>query len=231
MLRWPTLPPANVEGIGLSVAAVLTLAVLSAAFGRNRVSSAAFAVLIGTAVGYAATVTWWLVLWPRLWRVLRDPAGEWPLLIWFLLGLLLLARGLSTTSWLSNVPLALLLGVGAALAVAGAALGTALPLALTAGAGPGSGGAPRSWVAVINTLLVAVGTGGVLLRFAYTARGGEGLPARLWAGVARGWGRVGYVFILVGFGALFAAAIISLVGLLVSRLQFRLVDCLLVVSG
>ncbi|MCL6430492.1 MAG: hypothetical protein K6V36_06465, partial [Anaerolineae bacterium] len=218
------------EGIGITVAAVLTLAVLSAAFGSNRVSRLAFAVLVGAAVGYASTVTWWLVLWPRVIRLVRDPLREWPLILWFALGLLLLVRGLGAASGVSSVPLAFLVGVGVALAAAGAALGTGLPLAVTPWPGYGAD-VQQPWARALNTLLVAVGTAGVLLRFAYTVRRSESRPGRLWRALARGWGRIGYIFILVAFGALFAAAIISLVGVLVSRLEFLLIDWLLVVRG
>lgn len=229
MLTWPTLPPPTLEGIGITVAAVLTLAVLSAAFGSNRVSRLAFALLVGAVVGYATTLAWWLVLWPRIIRLVRDPLREWPLLVWFALGLLLVVRGFGAASAVSSVSLAFLVGVGVALAAAGAALGTGLPLALVPWPGYGAAVQP-AWAKVLNTLLVAVGTAGVLLRFAYTT-GSQSRLGRLWGGLARGWGRIGYLFILIGFGTLFASAIISLVGVLVSRLQFLLVDWLLVVRG
>jgi len=213
------------EGLGIWLAALLTLVVLSAAFAENRLSRAAFALFTGAAVGYAAAVTWRAVLWPRILLVWRYPLGYWPLLVWFLLGLLLLTRGLSSGSWLSNLSLAYLIGVGVALAIGGATLGTAVPQ-LLAVAAEGRRIAPGSWLAVINVLLVALGTGGVLFRVAYTGREGKSRPARLWAGLVDVWGRVGYGFVMVAFGALFATAIVSLLALLTSRLQFLLVDWL-----
>ncbi|GAG29248.1 unnamed protein product, partial [marine sediment metagenome] len=115
------------ESIGVWIAAILTLVVLSAAFGGNRFSQIAFALLVGSAVGYAAAATVRVVLWPRLVLAFRDPVGQWSLWVWLFLGVLLLLRGVKSTSWLSNLPLAYLVAVGMALAMGGAVLGTVMP--------------------------------------------------------------------------------------------------------
>lgn len=225
MPTWPRLSPALLDGLGTWIAAILTLAVLSAAVAETRVSRVVFSLLIGISVGYVAALIWQVVLWPRLLAIWRNPIDQWPLLIWFLLGLLLLARGFPSASWAGTVSLAYLVGVGVAVAIGGAVLGTAIPQILATASGTATGGS-GTWLAVANTLLVAVGTGGVLLRFAYTARGGESLRSRLWAGVVRGWGGVGTLFLLVAFGALFATAVVSLLTLLAARLEFLLADWL-----
>lgn len=220
---WRAVDP---ELVGVWVAALLTLLVLSAAFGENRFSRAAIALLAGTAVGYVAAVTARTVLWPRFLLVWRDPAGQWPLLVWFGLGLLLLARGLTSASWLSNLSLAYLFGVGAALAVGGAALGTVVPqfMAVAGEARPAGAG---SWGGAASALLIALGTGGVLFRLAYTGQAyAKGALARAWQRVTRAWARVGDVYLVVAFGALFATAIVSLLTLLASRLHFLLAEWL-----
>jgi len=213
------------QTIGIWVAAILTLVILSAAFGEHRLSRLGFALLIGATVGYTAALTWQAVLWPRLLLIVHDPLGHWTLAIWFLLGLLLLTRGVSSASWLSNLSLAYLVGVGAALAIGGAVLGTAVPQALAVVAERHQA-TPGAWPAVANALLVSLGTVGVLLRFTYTGRKGKRLVARLWGGLVEAWGRIGSAFITVALGALFATAIVSLVTLLSSRLQFLLFDWL-----
>ena len=225
MLRWPPALSWTPESVGPWVAGLLTLAVLSTAFVENRASRAAFGLFIGAATGYVAAIIWRLVLWPRVVLVLQNPLEQWPLLVWFLLGLLLLTRGLASASWLSNVSLAYLIGVGVALAIGGAVLGTAVPQ-LVAVATVRRQFEPGSWPAVLNALLVAVGTGGVLFRFAYTGWGGKGTLGKLWARLVGSWGQVGNAFLLVAFGALFAMAIITLLSLLTSRLQFLLGDWL-----
>lgn len=225
----PTLPSwqgLDMQVIGTWVAAILTLGILSAALCDNRISRVAFGLLIGIAVGFTAAITWWSALWPRVQTLWRDPLGQWPLLIWFALGLLLLARGLKWGSWLSNMSLAYLIGVGTALAIAGAALGTAVPqfMAILV---ERSRPTPGTWEAIVNPLLVALGTAGVLLRFSYTATGEKkSLAGRLWSGLVRTWGKLGYAFMVVAIGALFATAIVSLLTLLSSRIDFLLVDWL-----
>ncbi len=228
MLTWPSLPPLSAEGIGVWVAAVLTVIMLSAAFAENRLSRAAFALLTGAVAGYVGAVILRAVLWPRILLIWRDPLHNWPLLLWFALGLLLLARGLPYGSWLSNLPLAYLVGVGAALAIGGAALGTAVPQLIAAATEPRRV-VPGAWPAALNVALIALGTGGVLFRFTYTGQKSDSVLGRAWSGIARTWGRAGQAFILVASGALFAVAIISLLALLASRLQFLLVEWLHVV--
>jgi hypothetical protein len=215
--------------IGVWLAAILTLLVLSAAFGESQASRLAFGLLIGATVGYTAAVIGRAVLWPRLQLIIRDPAGQWPLLLWFVLGILLLARGLGSGAWLSRVSLAYLVGVGAALAIGGAVLGTAVPqvLAVLGTRQEVNGGA---WWAVADTLLIALGAGGVLFRFTYTGRDGKYGLARTWSTLVNAWGRVGSAFLLVAFGALFATAIVSLLALLTVRVQFLLGDWLHVIA-
>ena len=53
------LPTVTVEGVGIWVAALLTLAVLSAAGGENRVSRIALALLVGGAVGPTTVAPHW----------------------------------------------------------------------------------------------------------------------------------------------------------------------------
>lgn len=214
------LPAVTAEGVGIWVAALLTLAVLSAAFGENHASRLGLGLLVGAAVGYAGAVAWRAVLWPRMLLVWHDPLGHWPLLIWFILGLLLLARGLPSASWVGNLSLAYLFGVGAALAMGGALVGTLVPQ-LAAALAPQAGRA-----AAASALLAALGTGGVLFRFAYTGWSGESAVAKLWARLLGTWGRVGYAFILAAMGALFAAAALTALALLAARVDFLLVDWL-----
>ena len=215
----------DVQTIGIWVAALLTVAVLSAAIGENSASRAVFALLVGVAAGYAAVLTWQGVLWPRIMLVAHDPVGRWPLLIWFGLGVLLLARGTVQASWLSSLSLAHLVGVGVALAIGGAALGTALPQVAAVWAERSQVG-PGAWWPVGNALLIAVGTAGVLFRFTYTGQGAKNPIARAWNGLAHAWGKVGYGYLLVALGALFATAIVSLLALLTARLEFLLFDWL-----
>ena len=81
----------------------------------------------------------------------------------------------------------------------------------------------------LSNLLLVLGTLGALLAFRFT----PGLAARplgAYALVAGAWGRVGRVFILVAFGALFASLLIARVSALVGQLYFLLHDWLGIVK-
>jgi len=224
MLPWPAV---TAEGVGTWIAAAMTLLMLSAAWGESRASRLGMALLAGSAVGYAAAVAWHTVVWPRILLVRADPLAHWPLLVWFVLGVLLLARGLSSASWLSSISLGYLFGVGAALAVGGALMGTLVPQvrAAVGAVAPGDGG----W-AVANALILALATGGVLFRFAYTGWSGKGALGKAWARLVGAWGKLGYLFILVAMGALMAAIALMALALLAARLEFLAVDWLHLVA-
>lgn len=204
------------------VAFVLTLMVFSYIFGDNPLFRLAEHIFVGTAAGYVTILVYHTILRPRLLEPLaQDPAGHGYLLVPLLLGVLLLAKGKRSTSWIGNISMAWLFGAGAALALGGALLGT-LASQLRASwfsLNPADyAGQPLGWV---NALLLALGTIGVLLSFYYTEPAGKG-AGRLLAGFRKGWGRLGRWFMLVTFGALFAGAIISRFTLLVDRVHFLL---------
>lgn len=224
MITWPAV---TADGVGIWIAAGLTLLVLSAAWGESWASRLGMALLAGAAVGYAGAVAWRAVLWPRILLVWADPLAHWPLMVWLFLGLLLLARGLRPMSWLSNASLGYLFGVGAALAVGGALVGTLVPQVTAAMATPAIG---SGWWVAANTLLVAIGTGGVLFRFAYTGWSGKGALGKAWARLMSAWGGVGYLFLLVAMGALMAGAALMALGLLAERLEFLAADWLHLVA-
>jgi hypothetical protein len=167
---------------GTLVAIVLTLFVFSYLLGDNVLFRIAEHLFVGVAVGYAVVVAFHNVLGPKLLSPLVEAlgSGDWGwtllLLIGLVFGLLLLTKPLKSLSWLGSLSVAVLLGVGAALAIGGALLGTLLPqVNATADVthymeryGPGLG--------LFSGLLVLVGTIGVLLHF-YFGTGGEGAHA------------------------------------------------------
>jgi len=221
---------------GTLVAIVLTLFVFSYLLGDNVLFRFAEHLFVGVAVGYAVVVAFHNVLGPKLLRPLVEAlgSGDWGrtllLLIGLVFGLLLLTKPLKSLSWLGSLSVAVLLGVGAALAIGGALLGTLLPqINATADVshyteryGPGLG--------LFNGLLVLVGTIGVLLHF-YFGRGGEGRLAKVRDQVVRGWGGLGRWFIFVAFGAILATTFMSRLSLLAGRIQFLLESVRTLVGG
>ncbi len=113
------------ELLGLGVALFLTMGILSyVLFGNHELFRIAAAVFVGSVAGYLGAVVLRSFLIPRLWQVTGSP--QWALLLPWALALLLLLRG-TRLRGLSNVVLALLVGVAGATLIAGAVLGTLFP--------------------------------------------------------------------------------------------------------
>jgi hypothetical protein len=193
-------------------------------------------VFVGVALGYGAVMAWHGVLAPRL--LLRLGSGEWVYLVPLVLCLLLVFRVSRAVGGVSNLTIAFLFGVGAALAVGGALVGTLVPQ-IQATAQPlnpayyevqahASGTVSINYA--IEAFLVVIGTISTLLSFQFTARRGvqrfagtRGPTLQVIAGVGR-------VFILSTLGALFALAAISRMSLLVDRVRF-LIEAILSTLG
>lgn len=227
------LSPQTVQLVGTWVAALLTLAVLSYVLGDNLLFRLAQYLLIGTAAGYAAAMAWNSVLQPRLALLLLDPGRYWYYGLFFLFGLGLLARGVRSIAVLSNLPLAVLFGTGAALALGGAISGSLVPQirATVVSVAPASyGGGFLGWAHAIDALLAALCTLTVLSAFHFTARR-EGVADALTHGIMAVLGGVGRKVLMVAFGALLAGAFLAFFTILRSRLDFLVHDWLRLVIG
>jgi hypothetical protein len=213
---------------GTLVAAILTLFVFSYLLGDNVLYRFTEHLFVGAAVGYATVVAFHAVISGKLLMPLVEAlsAANWPRVVFLgislLLGLFLLAKPVKSLSWLGNLSVAFLLGVGAALAIGGAIMGTLLPQAdATANVShyvTRYGGA----LGVISGITVLIGTTGVLIHFHFHS-GEEGPVAKLRAGLVRVWGGVGRWFILIAFAAILATTFMSRLSFLAGRVQF-LVD-------
>ncbi|MHB0858505.1 MAG: hypothetical protein ACYC5M_13180 [Anaerolineae bacterium] len=215
-------PDATLEWVGAWTAALLTIAVLSHILGNNLIFRVAEYLFVGVAAGYAGGIAWTSVLWPRLQLLLSDPAGYWYYGVFFVLGLMLLTRGISAIAVLGNLPLGLLFGAGAALALGGALTGTLVPqmrVAVVSVSPEDYGGGLLGWAYALDALLLVSGTLAVLAAFHFGVRGRGRLNA-LWYGLLNAFGKFGRALIMVTFGALFAGAALTFFTLLVSRLFF-----------
>ena len=105
-----------------TVSFLLTFMILSYLIGDNPAFRVAVYLFIGVAAGYAASVAWWQVLWPRLMLPLLTGSFFERILaiIPLVLGVLLLMKLSPRTARLGGIPVAFLVGVGAAVAVGGA---------------------------------------------------------------------------------------------------------------
>lgn len=196
-----------------TVAVVLTLLVLSRVAGDNPLYRLSQYLFIGVSLGFALVVAYHQVLRPAAFEIL-NATNNLPLLgirlAPLLLGLLLFTRlGDQRASWLANLPLALLFGVGAALAIGGALSGTLGPQILDTANRP----LDSSPAALVGNLVLVLGVACTLGSFAFGTGAGTGALQRL----SR---RIGRPLLLLSFGFLFAGAVITYMSALVERLQF-----------
>jgi len=222
------------EGFGIWIGAILTLMVYSYLLGDNPLFRLAQHILVGTAVAYGAMIAYHQVLQPDLLSPLQEnPRANWYLGIALVLGLLLLAKVSPSFSYMGNVSVGFMLGVGTGLAIGGALVGTLLPQVQSSIVSlyPSDYGAGMKGLqGAFSALVIVVGTVCTLLAFQFT-RGSQTAPAgRLinsTLGITR---KVGRFFILLAFGALFGGGILTALTLLIGRIQFLLGDWLSVIG-
>jgi hypothetical protein len=217
--------PQVITTFGEFTAAALTLLVFTYLLGDNPLYRIALNLLVGVAAGYVFVIVAYNVLWPwiqevglPLWDLVvgaPQPAPiNWSSTVALLLGLILLLRAFRIASPLGSWVMALMVGVGAAVAIGGAVTGTLVPqmrasfvsLLPTAGL--------EKWA---ENLILVVGTIATLASFYYGARGETGrrverpLPIR-WVAP------IGKIFIGITLGAMYAGAIMASLALLAHSL-------------
>ncbi|MEZ4594682.1 MAG: hypothetical protein R3D55_26585 [Chloroflexota bacterium] len=203
------------EFAGLIIGLLLTLFIYSYLIGDNPLYRIAVHLLVGVSAAYAVVVVVQQLLLP-IWQQIQANPTSPDSLIWLvpiLFMLLLLARRLPSVSWLGNTTLALLVGVGAAVALLGSLTGTLWPqIANVQPASP------------LQGIVVAILTICTLLTFQFTAlrpRGsGVWQPGMWWRGVTA----VGHIVLTVTFGALFATLLSTGLVLLAERLNYFITE-------
>ena len=117
----------GVEGIGIMVAAALTIALYSFLYKDNPIFKMAEHFYVGTATAYLFIVTWYNVILPDVLFVVRDlpkEASFWPMIgkalsaiVPTILGLLVYSRLIPKIAWVSRITFATLIGFGAGFAI------------------------------------------------------------------------------------------------------------------
>jgi hypothetical protein len=218
---------ASLEPLGTLVAALLTIMVLSYWIGDNVLFRIAVHSFVGVSAGYAGSIAVHNVLIPRLVDpVLTRGAAAFDslLIVPWLLVILLSLKAWRTAAAPASIPVALMVGVGAALVVGGAITGTLIPQSVAAvdtldpGAVTpltGETGLER----MANVLIMIVGTVSTLVYFRFTARKdatGEATRSPLATWVSY----VGRLFIALTFGVMYAGGLTSAIAVLAERVQF-----------
>lgn len=202
------------------IAFVLTLAVLSYAIGDNPLFRIAIYTFIGISAGYFAAILIDQVIIPRLITPLLSPSASVGLMaIPLLLSLLLLARLSRRLSFLGSLPMAFLVGVGAAVIINGALFGTLFTQVRAAGLPfTPAQSSPSGW---LTGIVLLFGTMTTLVYFQFTGRRepGKGIVRPSWV---EWMARIGQVFIAITLGAFFAGVILASLTVLIGRLDFIL---------
>lgn len=208
------------ETTWMIISFVLTLLVFSFLLGDNPFFRFVSALLIGITAGYLLVVIIYQVVLARLVvPLLQSPRSA---IVPLLLSALLLTKLSPRLARLGNLPMALLVGVGAAVAVGGAVLGTLFPqvkgaLSFFASAliQPGSSAAMN----IAEGVFFLVGTIATLLYFTQFSRRkpqSEAKPHWLAAIVSA----IGKTFIAITLGAVFAGVLTAALTALVERTAF-----------
>lgn len=220
----------SIETIGLWAGFILTLMVFSYLLGDNFLYRLAVYAFAGLTAGYVTMITVEGVILPyfRLTLLSGGPqaiGGIIPIVI----GLLLFLKSSRRFSGVGNLGLALLIGVGTAVAVVGSVSGTLLPI--TSGTVTNIQQAASvtadNPVALVNAFVILLGVVCTLIYFQYLARrqpgtpvdapAGEGTRRRVWI---RSFSTVGQGFIIVTLGALYGGAILTGLTIFSERIAF-----------
>lgn len=206
---------------GLIIGILLTLFIYSYLLGDNPLYRVSVHLLVGVSAAYAVVVVVRQLLLPIWQQVQANPTGPDSLfwLVPILFALMLLARRLPSVSWLGNTTLALLVGVGAAVALLGSLTGTLWPQIVNV--------QPAT---PLQGIVIAILTVCTLLAFQFTVlrprSSGLWQPA-IWQ---RSVTAVGRIVLTITFGALFASLISTGLILLAERLNFFLTELAQLIS-
>lgn len=216
------------ETVSGLIAVVLTLALLSYLVADNPLYRIAVHLFIGLSAGYAVVLAWFTVLQPQVVQpilaTLSPGAGlapdlgslVWPVLPVLVGGSLLIFKTLRVASRAGALVIALMVGVGAAVAVGGAITGTLLPQTSATFVSLLPVGSNAFLEQAVEGLLMVVGTLATLGFFYYGARAEAGGPVQR-PGFIRPVAAAGQVFIGIAFGVMYAGALAASIAIFAER--------------
>jgi len=212
------------EVVGVWIGAILTLGIFSFLYKDNPFYKFSEALFVGVSAGYWFVVIFWQYFLPKLVDNLALAYTElvtngridyhWIYLIGGFLGVLMLLRLFPKVGWLSRWSLAFVVGTTAGLQFtrylqSNAIIqvkGTILPLFV--------GG---DLYTTIGNIVIVVGTSCGLIYFFFSKEH---------KGAFGGAARVGILFLMITFGALFGYTVMSRMSLLIGRLHYLFSDWL-----
>jgi len=218
--------------IGLWLAALFTLFILSFLVGDNPAYKFAEAMVVGTSAGYVMVIGLWDVFVPNLLAKLfpalvqswtlpgMDASGgfQWLYIIPAILIVMLLFQLMPSGGWISRWPIAFFIGITAGYRMIGY-VEADLVAQIKAGIVPlwiTEGGSFAFWP-TFNAFLLTVATLSAMVYFFFSIehKGFVGVTAR-----------VGIWFLMITFGASFGYTVMGRIALLAARLEFLFGDWL-----
>jgi hypothetical protein len=209
------------RGLGVLIAAGLTLAFYSFLYKDNPFFKAAEHLYVGVGLGYTIVLAWFQYLKGELYVPLikywvrPDTAGrpDYVLIVPMVLSAFLLARLVKPFAWMSRWAFAFIVGYGAGLAiptVVQANILQQLDFTLIPVIVRDANGA-IDWVTAINTVVIIAGVVSVLIYFYFSTEH---------TGVVGVTSKVGVWFLMVCFGASFGYTVMGRMALGVGRITF-----------
>lgn len=206
------------------VSVALTLIVLSYLIGDNSLFRTVLSIFVGITAGITALYLIFQIIIPRVVVPLQQgtSAEKFGLVIPLILSLLLFFKLSTRYNTLGSLTMALIVGVGAAVALRGVISGTLFsqisasiePFSIPAKATP-----IQQRYQLLSSAFVLIGTISTLAYFQYT-RFTKGTLAKIQSPVQKVIRVMGETFIAITLGAVFAAVLISSFSTLIERLDF-----------
>jgi hypothetical protein len=211
---------ASMEFASAVISFLFTIMILSYLVGDNPLFRLAIYVFVGVSAGYAASVAWKNILWPKLFAPLIAGNSPQSLFLWIplFMGLLLVFKLFPRLSRLGNPVMAFLVGIGAAVVIGGAVLGTIIPQTVSTINLFDLSGGGNAGEKIFESIVFMVGTISTLVYFQYSAR-------KTPQGVKRGrvvemLSLLGKIFIAITFGVVFAGVLTAALTALIDRIIF-----------
>ncbi|MGH8014671.1 MAG: hypothetical protein ACREBV_00585 [Candidatus Zixiibacteriota bacterium] len=195
------------------IIAFFTLALFSFLYKDNPFYKLAENIFAGLTAGYQVGLIWDTVIIQKLWDPMLS-GDKWWMFIPGILGLLMFSRFFPKYSWISRIPLAVVMGVTSGVFLTTQLHGLVLPqmqstmLAVWVN---------QDFVASLLAVVTIVGVISTLVYFYFSHEhtGALGVTAK-----------VGIWFIMISFGAHFGYTVMGRVSLLIGRVQFLIEDWL-----
>lgn len=211
----------SIDLVWTIVGLLLTLMIFSYIFGDNPLFRLASYLFIGVTAGYVAVLIIYQVVIPKLiWPlVIGSTADRILALVMAVLSILLFTRLIPSISNLGNLPMAYLVGSGAAVMIGGAVLGTLFTQAQATVSAFGAGSTTQPLLLRWGEgLFILGGTITTLAYFHFGARGRGQQNAAARAPIIEGIAGIGQIFIAITLGALFAGVIAASITALIERI-------------